>query len=230
MKVELQGHVIDEEKSSFKKSIFSILIPESKISKAHIEKITYHHAKVPLCHSNKWNLNPTKAPKLQPPRNLDATQSDITEPDDAALGEEEMLPLADSDADASFSILSNSQGDNKFSGKGPGKSKKRRQVSTETAMGNLLHALLNRFIMDKNLSKLISFDPPPSRRSGRYWTSEFSNTPIPDQFNHQKPDMTLSIRNANEYPKHGNSCSCASSTRSLIQAYQYILGLPSKDI
>jgi hypothetical protein len=187
LKSELDGHVIDESGLSnmkFTNSIFRALIPISELQIRHIQKIRYHKKDgAPVYAQGKWNFNRRKKSKTRDSEN-DATETDITDDSRAEL------KALDSHASTIFSQGTDRLGsDDEFNGSvNAGSKRKRKKRSTERDLQYLFHAVQWALRNRSGYAPKLSLPISPIER---YWSAEFANSPIPDPYNTQKPDVAL---------------------------------------
>ncbi|KAG2130226.1 hypothetical protein DEU56DRAFT_914850 [Suillus clintonianus] len=186
LRAELDGHVIDESglaQMKFTDSIFRALIPVSTFQNHHVEKIRYHKkdgASVYI--QNKWNYSRRKKSKGS---GRDATDTDIVDSDDLRAE----LEALDSHGSTIFSQGTDGGSDDEFNGSvKAGSKRKRKKSSTERDLQYLFHAVQWALRNRTGYAKKLPYEISPIER---YWSAEFANSPIPDLYNTQKPDVAL---------------------------------------
>ncbi|KAG2127502.1 hypothetical protein DEU56DRAFT_915715 [Suillus clintonianus] len=186
LRAELDGHVIDESglaQMKFTDSIFRALIPVSTFQNHHVKKIRYHKkdgASVYI--QNKWNYSRRKKSKGS---GRDTTDTDIVDSDDLRAE----LEALDSHGSTIFSQGTDSGSDNEFNGSvKAGSKRKQKKSSTERDLQYLFHAVQWALRNRTGYAKKLPYEISPIER---YWSAEFANSPIPDLYNSQKPDVAL---------------------------------------
>jgi hypothetical protein len=188
---DLDDHVINESILKIQKtaSISHILLSKTSLTEENIGRIPFYSKKKnsPLVYSSgRWNLNPSKKPKQSNSdtgSGTDATDSSLSEPG-----------MTSEDSDGTW------DGDEYNGVMDPGSKRKRRTLSTEKILEHLFKAIV--YSLRKSLRDKTTFNiPPQSEPVKRYWSAEFSTSPIPDLYNSQKPDLALFNYRNKKQPK-----------------------------
>jgi hypothetical protein len=191
LKYDLDGHLINEATMNIKKtnSISCILLSKSSLTKGNIRRIPFYpkDKNSPLVYSSgRWNFNPSKKPKQ--------SNSDTGSSTDATGSSEPGMTSEDSNA---------TWDDEEYDGDQGSKRKRKRTTSrmtTEKILEHLFKAIV--YTLRKPLQDKTTFNIPPQSESvKRYWSSEFSASPIPDLYNSQKPDLALFNYRNKKLPK-----------------------------
>ncbi|KAG1843442.1 hypothetical protein F4604DRAFT_1689529 [Suillus subluteus] len=194
LRSELKGHIIFEADLNIKYSagLFHQLVPESSLKSRHITRIKYYGRNngPPVYFQDTWNFNRTKKLKTN------------NQNDDSGSGNSDDESGTDTDIiNTDFKVLdSQSSGINSEDMDGtwsrdeyddtaePGSKRGRKPSLTEKDLQCLFKAV--QYTLRCNL-KIRDKLPFQISNIERYWSAEFANSPIPDIYNAQKPNVAL---------------------------------------
>jgi hypothetical protein len=208
LKRELEHRVIHEGvgkavQLQFKDSIFNRIVPGTNIKAESLKLIKYDRLAGPFAYTSKgWIFNRRK--RVKQSEELDSDIEDDEEGSDTEIDRDDEDDEDDEDTDNGGGTKLNYEGSLGSAILGTGElleegwdsqefqvgSKKRRRRArvhtTETDLQRLFYTI------QYHLRNTLKDDIPHVFAMGaRYWTPEFSTTAIPDEFNAQKPDLSL---------------------------------------
>ncbi|KAG1843850.1 hypothetical protein C8R48DRAFT_678599 [Suillus tomentosus] len=199
---ELEGHVIFEADLGIEHSasLLHQIVPKSSLKLRHISKITYYSRNngPPVYFQGTWNFNRQKKPKLNDQSS--DSGSGGSESDDAPDASTDTNTALDSQGSGLISQdTSGTWSRDEYDGTAESGSKRgRRPSSTEKDLQCLFKAVM--YALRRN-PKLRAKLPFQLSNIERYWSAEFANSPIPDPYNAQKPDVALFYYKCKNYEK-----------------------------
>ncbi|KAG1724566.1 uncharacterized protein EDB91DRAFT_1255158 [Suillus paluster] len=191
LKSELNSHIIFEGNLNIKHSasLFHHLIPKSLLKTKDIAKIKYYGKNngPPVYFHGVWNFNRKKKHK-ENNKNInsrsddsDGTSADVADTDTEAL-DSQCSGIMSQDTDGTWSC-------DEYDGTAePGSKRARKPSSTEKDLQCLFKAI--QYALHRE-SKIRTKLPFQISKIEQYWSAEFANSPIPDPYNAQKPDLAL---------------------------------------
>ncbi|KAG2050012.1 hypothetical protein BDR06DRAFT_1011629 [Suillus hirtellus] len=191
---ELEGHVIFEGDLDIKHSasLFHHFVPKSLLKTKHIAQIKYYgrNNRPPVYCQGAWNFNQKKKLKANEQNSnsgsddLDdqsCTSTEVTDTDTEAL-DSQHSGLMSQDTDGTWSR-------NEYDGTAePGSKRAHKPSSTEKDLQCLFKAV--QYALHRKLNMWAKL-PYQILNIEQYWSAEFANSPIPDPYNAQKPDLAL---------------------------------------
>ncbi|KAG2155764.1 hypothetical protein DEU56DRAFT_906933 [Suillus clintonianus] len=186
---ELEGHVIIEAdlKIEYNASVFHQLVPKSSLETRHIAQINYYGRDngPPIYFQGAWNFDRHKKPRLNN-RNNDSGDSDDKSDASTDIVNTDVEAL---DSQGSGMVSDGTWSHDEYDGTAqPGSKRGRKPSSTEKDLQCLFETVQYALRRKQQIRAKIPF---PISKIERYWSAEFADSPIPDPYNAQKPDVAL---------------------------------------